>query len=133
MSPSPPGGSAKTGCRDGFLDDDIVNFRPVTHAPSSPAKTDPTKSALLQKLKLKKLQSPPKVAARSQEAASVHRPTVEGEALGPAVKPVQLGDPCPDHGIECNLWCLEDKMLICWRCFIFGEHRGHTLEEDRAK
>ena len=124
---SPPPGAAKESRSDGFLDDDIVNFRPVSNCPSSMTANDSTKSVLLQKLKLKKMQSPPKPANQSQDLASAPSPEI------PSVKPEKLGDPCGLHGIECNLWCMEDNMLICWRCYIFADHKGHTLEEDRAR
>ena len=138
--------------RAGPMDDDIVNFRPLSnhdHSLFSPANQS-TLSSLRRQLKWKKSQSPlnsppPKVTTATQDISPQHHHQQDQEAaaesgdrdvVGKAVgRPAEIGDPCPDHPDKrCNLWCIEDNMLVCYRCYIFGpNHKGHTLVEEKAR
>ena len=128
------------------MDDDIVNFRLAVSNSNPVCNTkQATTDSLKQQLKRTKMKSPfgslspptkAKSASAAPDASSQEPASVSGrmEAVKVVGRPENIGDPCPDHpDVKCNLWCLEDNMLVCYRCFIFGpNHKGHRLEEEKA-
>ncbi|KAJ4461511.1 putative tripartite motif-containing protein 10 [Paratrimastix pyriformis] len=33
---------------------------------------------------------------------------------------------CPEHDKELELYCMEDRVIVCSHCMIFGAHKGHS-------
>ena len=41
-----------------------------------------------------------------------------------------LGSDCPVHLVPVSMLCCSDQVLVCYRCLIFGEHRGHKCRDE---
>ena len=46
----------------------------------------------------------------------------------------ELGDECEAHSVPLTLWCSTDSALVCYRCLLFGDHKGHEcLDEEETR
>ena len=48
----------------------------------------------------------------------------------------QLQNSCPTHGhgLTLTIWCCEDNVLVCYKCLLFGHHKGHQyLDEEETR
>ena len=50
-------------------------------------------------------------------------------------KDEEIGAMCEAHpATPLTLWCTADRVLVCYKCLLFGEHKGHQcLEEEETK
>lgn len=48
---------------------------------------------------------------------------------------VRLGSMCEAHpGHQLTIWCSTDSDLVCAKCLLFGDHKGHQyLSEEETK
>lgn len=60
------------------------------------------------------------------------RPNKQLGNLIEAIKEMEQGISCGEHGEQLQLFCEDDGQLICWRCERTSHHQGHTtaLVED---
>ncbi|KAJ4458956.1 hypothetical protein PAPYR_5244 [Paratrimastix pyriformis] len=56
-----------------------------------------------------------------------HPAAVSGSSFAmPDVRVLAPSRMCPEHDKELELYCMEDRVIVCSHCMIFGAHKGHS-------
>ena len=46
----------------------------------------------------------------------------------------EVGARCEAHHVPLTIWCCTDSAVVCAKCLLFGDHRGHKyLDEEETK
>ena len=75
------------------------------------------------------------------KALATSRNALSGESSKTSSVMVESSKPmmemvCSEHQLKMSSFCLEDSLMVCLKCLLYGEHKGHEsldLDEEESR